>query len=99
MTQVGAGGVVIRRIDLTDRFKRDAKKLPPEYRDRLEQKLTDLLANPRPPGLAFEKLKGYRKPDIYTIHLTGNYKISLEIQGSTAILRRVAPHDSIDSKP
>lgn len=42
--------------------------------------------NPRPPGLAFEKLAGHSRPDIYTIYVTGNYKISFEIEGSTAFL-------------
>jgi plasmid maintenance system killer protein len=40
------------------------------------------MANPRPPGLRFEKLQGYRRPDIYTIHVTGNFKISMEIEGN-----------------
>lgn len=52
-----------------------------------------------PPGLAFEKLKGYRNPDVYTIHVTGNYKISMSIYGQLAHLRRVADHGDIDRSP
>ncbi len=99
MTQVGAGGVLIARIQQFQRFVRDYNKLTPALRELVDQKLRDLLANPRPPGLRFEKLKGYHRPDLYTIHVTGNYKISFEIQGDTAILRRIAPHDEIDRAP
>lgn len=99
MTIIGGGGVIITGIDVTERFKRDRKKLPREIRDKLDSKLRDLLASPRPPGLRFEKLSGYRNPDIYTIHVTGNYKISFEINGNIAKLRRVACHNDIDRQP
>lgn len=52
-----------------------------------------------PRGLRFEKLKGYSDPDVYSIHVSGNYKLSMEISGSRAILRRVATHDEIDRQP
>jgi plasmid maintenance system killer protein len=58
-----------------------------------------LVRNPIPAGLRFEKLKGCSHPDIYTIHVTGNYKISFEIADGTAYLRRVASHDEIDARP
>jgi hypothetical protein len=58
-----------------------------------------LVKSPIPPGLGFEKLKGYSNPDIYTIHITGNYKASIEIGGGAAFLRRVASHDEIDRAP
>lgn len=99
MTQVGRGGVAITALDFTVRFKRDYGKLPRSVSALLDSKLSDLLKNPRPPGLAFEKLQGYRRPLIYTIHITGNYKLSMEIEGHTAILRRVACHDEIDRQP
>ncbi len=99
MTQVGSGGVVITGLQRTTRFVRDYGKLTPDLQLLVDAKLHDLFANPRPPGLGFEKLKGYRRPNIYTLHVTGNYKISLEIAGNIAILRRVAPHDEIDRAP
>lgn len=99
MTRIGAGGVVITCVQRTTRFVRDYGKLTADLQALVDAKLRDLLANPRPPGLRFEKLKSYHRPDIYTIHVTGNYKISFEIAGDTAILRRVAPHDGIDRAP
>ncbi len=99
MTRIGAGGVVITGVQRTTRFVRDYGKLTADLQARVDAKLRDLLANPRPPGLRFEKLKGYHRPDLYTVHVTGNYKISFAIDGDTTILRRVAPHDEIDRAP
>ena len=99
MTHAGSGGVTITEWCATSRYARDLKKLTAELQERIIQKLEDLKANPRPPGLGFEKLKGHSNPAIYTIHITGNYKVSFEIVGSVASLRRVAPHDEIDRAP
>jgi len=99
MTEIGAGGVRISGFYFTSRFRRERRKLDPMLRERLDAKLKDLLRDPMPPGLRFEKLKGHHNPDIYTFHVTGNYKVSLEIRGDLAILRRVACHDEIDRKP
>jgi mRNA-degrading endonuclease RelE of RelBE toxin-antitoxin system len=99
MTVTGAGGVIVKQLSTTSRFDKQFKKLPPEIQRLVPQKLEDLLANPRPAGLRFEKLKGYARPDIYTIHITGNYKISFEIDDSVAILRCIGNHNEIDRLP
>lgn len=99
MTEVGVGGVVIRTITFKDKFKRDRKKLPEDLKARLDNKLRDLMKNPRPPGLRFEKLKSYHRPDVYTFHVTGEWKVSLEISGDSANLRRIARHIVIDRDP
>ena len=99
MTEVGAGGVVITRWHKLKRFHRDYEKLTLQQRDLVDQKLQDLSKNPFPPGLRFEKLKGYSDPDIYSIHIDGNYKATMEINGSAASLRRVGTHDDIDRAP
>lgn len=99
MTEVGAGGVIVTDWRPSRRYGRDFKKLTQQLQELVGIKLDDLKANPRPPGLGFEKLKGYKDPDIYSIHITGNYKVSFEITGTSAWLRRVAPHDEIDRAP
>lgn len=99
MVEIGRGGVIVRRITTLPSFDRDQAKLDRNLRRRLDAKLRDLLRDPMPPGLRFEKLKGYNKPALYSFHITGNYKVSLEIQGDTAILRRVGNHDEIDRRP
>lgn len=100
MTVTGAGGVTITRWKKSKRFHRDYEKLTIEFRDLADDKLQDLARDVRPLGLRFEKLSGHTNPDVYTIHVTGNYKISFEIiEGTTAWLRRVANHDEIDRAP
>ncbi|MDR2165224.1 MAG: type II toxin-antitoxin system RelE/ParE family toxin [Zoogloeaceae bacterium] len=99
MTLVGAGGVVIHRWKKQRVFHRDYGKLEIDMRDKVDECLQDLLRQPFPLGLRFEKLKGKRNPDIYTLHVTGNYKISFEIENGIAYLRRVASHDEIDRAP
>lgn len=99
MTIIGRGGVVIKSFDYLERFRKDFSKLTPEMQELVHVKIKDLLKNPRPPGLRFEKLKGITNPSVYSIHVTGNYKISFEIIGDCAMLRRVANHDTIDRSP
>lgn len=99
MTVVGSGGVVINRWQKLKRFHKDYDKLTIQLRDLVDSKLQDLAKQHRPPGLAFEKLKGYSDPDVFTIHINGNYKLSLEISGGTAYLRRVGNHNDIDLAP
>jgi mRNA-degrading endonuclease RelE of RelBE toxin-antitoxin system len=99
MTQTGAGGVVVKTITPSKTFERQFKKLPQDIKDSLKDVFKDLLQNPRPSGLRFEKLKGYKKPDIYTVHITGNYKLSFEIDGCQAKLRCVGNHNEIDRRP
>jgi len=99
MTRVGTGGVVLRAMQPTKRFERDYRKLEASMQSRVDDRLRDMLKDPRPPGLAFEKLNGYTRPDIFTIHITGNYKLSFEVDGTLAILRRIACHKDIDRRP
>ncbi len=99
MTLVGSGGISISDLNTTKRFDKDYAKLERQLKELVNEKITGILINPMPPGLRFEKLKGYSKPSIYTIHITGNYKVSLEILGNMATLRRVACHDDINRNP
>lgn len=99
MTVTGAGGVRISGWRKSKRFHKEYDKLSIELRDLVDQKLQGLVKSPTLAGLAFEKLKGYAKPDIYSIHVTGNYKITFEINGDQAFLRRVADHNDIDRAP
>ena len=99
MTIIGKGGVVIASITLTEAFKKRYKKMPEDIQSLFPGKIDDLQKSPMPAGLRFEKLKGYTKPNIYTIHLTGNYKLSFKIEGDNAILRNIGTHNEIDRNP
>lgn len=89
-----------RTIDPTmPGFQRSLKKV----RDRalVDAAIVDLLRDPIPGRLGFKKLTDYRNPNIFTITIGGNhaYKLSLEIQGDVAVLRRVGTHKQIDDHP
>lgn len=105
MVEVGAGGIRFSRISYKKRFKKEYRRLDPQLQARVNEKLADLLSNPFPPGLRFEKLQGHSDPAVFTIHVDGNYKISLEAEnafdedGCEAVLRRVATHNEIDRRP
>jgi mRNA-degrading endonuclease YafQ of YafQ-DinJ toxin-antitoxin module len=89
------------KVDFTDLFKKQYKKLEPTLKAAAQQTIRDLSKVPLPASLRFHSLSGYKNPRLYTIDVMGNkaYKISLEIQGETAILRRVASHKEIDRLP
>lgn len=100
MTIVGQGGVRITAFSFTPQFQRRFAKLTPDMQQLVKAALAKLMSQENIRGtIRFEKLKGLRNPDVYTIHVTGNYKISFEIEGTTAILRNVGNHDIIDRKP
>lgn len=99
MTVVGAGGVIIAKFNYKPSFKKDFKKLTPQMQAKFKKQAAKLLEANRSGTLAFEKLKGFRRPDIYTIHIEGNYKASFEIEGNVAVFRRIGSHDRIDLSP
>lgn len=101
MTQVGAGGIVITELSFSTRFASDLKKAPKETADSAKDALKELLKNPRPKWIKFEKLSGYKNPCLYTIHATKNHshKISFEVVGNIAKLRRFGTHKKIDRAP
>lgn len=94
------GGVKLGGVSYTSRFKRDLKKYEkrdPQLHEKILDAIRHMTADPRPGYLRFEKLQGAK--DIYTVHVQGNVKISLDINGDHATLRRVAHHDDIDTSP
>lgn len=82
-------------------FVRGLRKLPAEIQAHAKQALKDLLEEPMPSRLRFEKLSGYKNPSIFTIHITPNHshKASFELVGSVARFRRVGTHKEIDRAP
>lgn len=92
----------IKQLDLVSAaFKRSVQRLSPDIRAQLQQALKDLKKDPQPGRLKLEKLQGYKNPFIYTIHFTGNnsHKLSFELKGDVAVMRRVGTHRKIDRCP
>lgn len=94
--------LIIRSIDAGRvSFQNSLRKLPENIRSEARQALKDLIKHPQPGYLKLEKLSGYKRPDIYTIHFTGNnsHKMSFELDGDKALLRKVGTHKKIDRAP
>lgn len=100
MTEVGAGGIVFEGFEPSKRFEKQYKKLSAVMQQRADDALADLLLDPRPPGLGFEKYQGRNNPAIYTIRINGGYRISLEVvNGNVAFLRKIGTHDQVTRSP
>lgn len=98
---MGNGGVIVRNTVYTEKFQSDLSKLSKEIKDSVKEALKALLQESRPPWIRFEKLSGHKNPSIYTIHATKNHshKISFELNGDVAKLRRIGTHKEIDRTP
>lgn len=94
---------IIKSIDLytSSSFKKDYERLSDEIKRFVDLSLEGLLCNPQPGRLRLEKLQGNYKPPVYTIHVTPNHshKISFEIKGTVAVMRKIGTHKEIDRCP
>ncbi len=96
--------LVIRKFDSLPRFKSDYQKLSPEIKQQTKEAIDQLIkigSPPFPRSLRFEKLSGYRNPNIYTIHVTPNHshKASFEMRGDVAVFRQIGTHKELDRAP
>lgn len=88
-------------LRLKSKFESDVKALPKDVLAAVKDAVADLLKNPIPTSRRLHPLAGFKNPKVYTIDVFSNhsYKISLEIEGDIATLRRVATHKVIDRSP
>lgn len=93
--------MTIRSVRKQVRFQKEYAALNDGLKAEVDAALTDMFRSPIPPGRRFHSLSGYKNPKLYTIDVTSNkaYKISLELDGDCAILRRIATHREIDRAP
>ncbi len=93
--------VQIDSLDYRDSFRKDLKKAPPDVRKAVADALEELLKNPQPAKLRLHSLTGCFNPKILKIDVMPNraWQITFEMDGSTAILRRLGPHKTIDRRP
>lgn len=82
-------------------FKNSYSRLSDDIQEQVMVALECLLIDPQPKRLRLEKLQGNNKPPVYTIHVTPNHshKLSFELHGDIAVLRRVDTHKTIDRNP
>lgn len=93
--------IVIRKVDWLPRFTNLYGKLPPEIKQQAKEAIQLLLTHgtaPFPASLRFKKLKGYKNPSVYTIHITPNHshKASFELRGDVAVFRQIGTHKELD---
>jgi hypothetical protein len=85
-------------FDFTQRFQRDFKSADPQLQEAVQAALKLLQQNHR--SVRAHLLKGH-KPKLYSMDVYSNHswQITFELDGSTAILRRLATHKDIDRAP
>lgn len=96
--------VVIQESQFLPRFENDFQKLPPDIKTEAKAAIRQLLERKHPPfpkTLRFEKLKGFKNPNVFTIHVTPNHshKASFEIRDGVAIFRQIGTHKELDRDP
>ena len=93
------GGLSIR---VTDSFKRDYDRLSEDLQGAVKQCLMDLEMEVVPQSRRLHSVspKG-KKPTVYSADVTSNksHKLTFQIDGRVAVLRRVATHRQIDRTP
>ncbi len=82
-------------------FQNSYRSLSDEVKACFKEAYRSLLDDPQPKKLRLEKLSGHKNPGIYTIHITPNHshKLSFELIGTVAELRRIGTHKEIDRTP
>jgi mRNA-degrading endonuclease RelE of RelBE toxin-antitoxin system len=70
-------------------FKKDIKRLDNRIRDDLQKALTELETGDISPGRQFKKLTG--TDNIYSMRIGKDYRLSIQLEKQTCILRRVGP--------
>jgi len=90
--------LLVESFDFTPRFQREYKGVQPDIRKAADEALEALMSNPA--SVRCHDLKGH-KPRIYAIDILSNHswQITLEMSGTTAVLRRLARHSEIDRAP
>lgn len=98
---MSSNGPHIKRLRKLPEFEKCFKRLSVGVQKDVVSAVEDLLKYPIPAVRRFHSLTGYRNPKIFTIDVYANksYKISMEIDGDSAILRRVGTHKQIDILP
>ncbi len=97
--------VEIHKVDLSlPSFENSYRRLTPDIKQQAKEAIKKLLScgkSPFPKSLCFEKMKGYKNPNIYAIHITPNnsHKASFEIIKNVAVFRQIGTHKELDRAP
>lgn len=75
---------------LTDKFKKQFKKLPQTLRKRFNSKLPILLSNPHHPGFYSRKMGSINH---FEARLTKHYRFTYAVVENEILLLTIGPHD------
>jgi len=91
----------IKKLQRKSKFDSDFKALPMDIQREAKEAIKDLMKDPIPASRRRHPLTGFKNPKVYTIDVLSNhaYKISLEISGESATLRRIGTRSTIDRCP
>ncbi|MGO9118213.1 MAG: type II toxin-antitoxin system RelE/ParE family toxin [Desulfomonilaceae bacterium] len=82
------------KILRTDHFKKDYKKLHPDIRKQVVQKLKFLAKDLNHPSLRTRKLKA--TIDLWEFRITANYRAVFRMEGENCLLLGVGTHRIVD---
>lgn len=85
-------------VAFTERFKKDYKSLSPDLQNAVNDCITDLAKDPLPASRRGHRINSGQFPKVFSVDVLPNksYKLSFEIDGTQAMLRRVGTHREID---
>lgn len=88
----------VARVRSTERFAAELRGAGPDVQSAAKSAIDRLLASPQSRSLRLHALSGYGKPTVYKIDVMSNraWQITFELDGDTAILRRIARHKDLD---
>ena len=91
----------VERFDYSERFKSELRDLPPDVIEAVRAALKELQRHPRAKSLRLHPLTGLPKPTVWKIDVFANHswQVTFELNGTTAELKRIGTHKSIDRDP
>lgn len=93
--------IKIERFAFSKRFKAELQKFQPDVIEAVKKALELLQNNPEAKSLRLHPLTGLPKPTVWKIDVFTNHswQVTFELNGTTAELKRVSTHKSIDRNP
>ena len=93
--------LTIESFAYSERFKSEFQKLKPDVQKAAKEALDTLKKNPEARVLRLHPLTGLPKPTVWKIDVFNNHswQITFELIGTTAELKRISTHKSVDRTP
>ncbi len=83
------------KLVFTRSFKQDYNSLPKRIQEKVDKQLEFLLEDLNYPSLHAKKMKGTE--GIWEARVSRSYRFTFQIEDGYYLLRRVGPHDTLDS--